>query len=628
MGRGDTLEAHTKEKLPLLVLGALGVVYGDIGTSPLYALKSCFSISNLAPTTEPIFGLISLFLWTLFLVVSVKYLFYVLRVQEHGEGGILVLSSFCSQLKGPLAKTLPLLLGVLGAALLFGDGVITPAISVLSALEGLTLVSHITPLQVTLCSLILLILLFMIQKHGSGKLGVYFGPIMLVWFLVLGVLGLISLIQTPAILKALSPTYALAFLIKGGWPAFLAMGGVIMVVTGAEALYADLGHFGALPIRASWHGVVFPSLMLNYLGQGALLLRDAHALENPFYQLAPSWALLPLVALSTVATLIASQAIISGVFSLTWQAIMLNELPRLRVLHTSFNQRGQVYVPAINGILCVLTMSAVILFQSSDGLAAAYGFSVAGAMLATTIILMIVARYHWQWSYLKITLCLAPLTALDLLFFVLNLSKFMHGAWYAFVLSLMGFFVMRAWQHGTKALDRYRTSQSHDPLVDFLTKHLLSFPQRLPGTAVFMSHSTKQTPTALSVHLKHNKFLHEKVLFISIMTTRSPRVHHHDKFCAQEILPGIYTVSAFYGFKEIPDLHKVLQWIEEKEIMACYKDASFFLSRGVPVMSSKNASHTLMNKLYIFLARNALPAHEFYKIPTQQLLEIGVRYQV
>lgn len=621
------MSASSKEKIPLLVMGALGVVYGDIGTSPLYALKSCFSLGNLAAIPPHILGLTSLFFWTLVFVVSIKYVLFVLRVEQHGEGGILVLSSICSQIKEKWVKGLPLLLGLLGSALLFGDGVITPAISVLSALEGLTLLSPAIAPEVTILSVILLILLFVVQKYGSGKLGAYFGPIMTLWFFVLALLGVISIIKTPSILLALSPTYALSFLMKGGLPALIAMGGTIMVVTGAEALYADLGHFGAKPIRISWHSVVFPALALNYLGQGALLLRDPSALVNPFYQLAPSWGLVPLVILSTLATLIASQSIISGVFSLTWQAIMLGDLPRLRVVHTSHAQRGQVYVPAINVLLCLMTMSAVFLFQTSDGLAAAYGFSVAGAMLATILMLCLVARFKWHWSLFKVLIILAPLALLDLFFFVLNLSKFLHGAWYALLLSCIALAIMRAWQKGTKSLERQRP-YAHEDLTTFLEEHLEDFPTRLPGTAVYMTRTPDQTPSSLRINLRHNKFLHEKVLFISIITTREPRISLSEKFTAQEIFPNIYTVSAFYGFKEIPDLQKILQWLTEKELLECHKDASFFLTRGVPILSPRSASHTFMNKLYMFLSRNALPAHEFYKIPYQQLVEIGIRYHL
>ncbi|MCE2951423.1 MAG: potassium transporter Kup [Alphaproteobacteria bacterium] len=621
------MTASSKEKIPLLVMGALGIVYGDIGTSPLYALKSCFSLGNLPATAPNILGLTSLFFWTLILIVSIKYVLFVLRVEEHGEGGILVLSSICSHIKEKWVKGFSLLMGLLGSALLFGDGVITPAISVLSALEGLTLLSPAIAPEVTILSVTLLILLFVVQKHGSGKLGAYFGPIMTLWFFTLAFLGVLSILKTPSILLAISPTHALSFLVGGGLPALIAMGGTIMVVTGAEALYADLGHFGARPIRVSWHSVVFPALALNYLGQGALLLRDASALANPFYQLAPSWCLVPLVVLSTLATLIASQSIISGVFSLTWQAIMLGDLPRLRVIHTSHAQRGQVYVPAVNILLCVMTMSAVLLFQTSEGLAAAYGFSVAGAMLATTLMLCCVAHFKWHWSVLKVLLTLAPLVLLDVFFFALNLSKFLHGAWYALLLSAATFTIMKSWQKGTQTLERQRP-YAHEALSQFLEEHLDLFPTRLPGTAVYMTRTPDQTPSSLRINLKHNKFLHEKVLFISIITTREPRISLSDKFTAQEILPNIYTVSAFYGFKEIPDLQKILQWLTEKDLLDCHYDASFFLTRGVPILSSRSASHTFMNKLYMFLSRNALSAHEFYKIPYQQLVEIGIRYHL
>ena len=616
-----------KDSLPILVLAAIGVVYGDIGTSPLYAFKSAFSLSGVGVSEASVMGLVSLFLWALFLVVSVKYVLFVLRVEQNGEGGILVLSTYCGHLKTRLSKSVPVFLGLAGSALLFGDGVITPAISVLSALEGLTLITPIDHGYVTLGSLILLFFLFVIQKHGSGQLGAYFGPIMMLWFGSLAFMGVLSIAKTPQVLMAISPTYAFHFLMNGGWGAFLAIGGVIMVVTGAEALYADLGHFGARPIRASWHAVVFPALALNYLGQGALLLRDASALKNPFYGLAPDWALIPLVILASVATLIASQAIISGVFSLIWQGLMLNDLPRMRVVHTSYDQRGQVYVPVVNVILCLLTMSAVVIFETSDGLAAAYGLSVAGAMLATSILLMIVAKYDWKWSLLKRILAICPLLILDVIFFSLSLSKFAHGAWFAFAISLAAWIVIRAWRQGTEVLDHQREASSCG-LMATLEKHLEAFPTRLPGTALFMTRSPDQLPKALEVHLQHNKLVHERLFFVTITTTRMPRVASCDKYSVQEILPGVFSVSAFYGFKEVPDLHRVMHWLEEHGVLKDSRQVSFFLSRGVPVLSNRAASHTILNKLYVFLSRNALSAHEFYKIPVSQLVELGVRYRL
>ncbi|MCA0370329.1 MAG: KUP/HAK/KT family potassium transporter [Proteobacteria bacterium] len=621
------MSSTRKEGLPLLVLAALGVVYGDIGTSPLYAFKSAFLLSGLGVSAPTVMGLVSLFFWALFLVVSIKYVLFVLRVDQNGEGGILVLSTYCGHLKTRLSKTIPIILGLAGSALLFGDGVITPAISVLSALEGLTFIMPIDSGYVTLASLALLLLLFVIQKHGSGRLGVYFGPIMLLWFGALAIMGIASVLQTPSILLALSPTYALHFLFHGGWGAFLAVGGVIMVITGAEALYADLGHFGTRPIRASWHAVVFPALALNYLGQGALLLRTPDALSNPFYSLAPEWGLIPLVILSSIATLIASQAIISGVFSLIWQGLMLNDLPRMQVVHTSFNQRGQVYVPVVNVILCILTMSAVVIFETSEGLASAYGLSVAGAMLATSILLAIVAKYDWKWPLWKLISILCPLVLLDIVFFSLTLSKFVHGAWFAFAISLGAWIIIRAWRQGTDVLDKHRAA-SNCGLMEGLEKHLEAFPPRLPGTAVFMTRSPDQLPKALEVHLQHNKLLHERVFFVAITTTRMPRVVSGDKYTVQEILPGIFSVCAFYGFKEVPDLHRVMHWLEEHGVLGDSKDVSFFLSRGVPVLSNKASSHTLLNKLYVFLSRNALSAHEFYKIPVNQLVELGVRYRL
>lgn len=616
-----------KPSLLLLAISTIGVVYGDIGTSPLYALKSCFTLSDLPVNSINVLGLISLFAWTLFLVVSVKYVAIVMKVNHHGEGGILALSSLCASLKKSAHQSIPIILGILGAALFFSDGVVTPAISILSALEGLDLISpklseHVIPLSVAT-----LIFLFMIQKRGSSLIGQFFGPVMIFWFLVLTILGLHQIIKMPSVIKALNPYYAFHFFYHNGWVGALTLGGTILVVTGAEALYADMGHFGAKPIKLSWNFFVFPSLLLNYLGQGALLLQTPSAASNPFYFMVPDAMLYPLIILATAATIIASQAVISGVFSVAWQAIMLGYLPRMKVMHTSYHQIGQVYVPAINYILCALTITAVLIFQSSHDLAVAYGLSISGVMLITTILVFMVAHYRWKWPLFYLLLLFVPLLLLDLIFVTTNLIKIIEGAWFTALLTLIVVYTIRTWLQGNKALNRQKTVPD-ETLMQYLEAHKKDFPDKIPGTAIFMTRSPDKVPNSLAFHLQHNRFLHQKLIFLSVLTTNSPRVPMGSKYSCSKIAPNIFSITTRYGFKEVPNLNKILNWAVEQNIIKDHHNVSFFFSRGVPITEEKNTFKRFGKKFYIFLCRNAIPAYEFYKVPLDKVVELGIRYEV
>lgn len=619
--------SRTHENLAFLMVAAIGVVYGDIGTSPLYALKSCFAIGDLPVNALNVLGLISLFIWALFLIVTVKYLLIVMRVSDQGEGGILILSTIAEKLDLARYAHIPLIMGIIGSSLIFGDGVITPAISVLSALEGLDLISPILSYYVLPLSVIILALLFYVQKGGSGIIGKYFGPVMIVWFLTLSITGIVGILDAPKILMAFNPYYAIQFMLTNGTVALMTLGGIFLVVTGAEALYADMGHFGRRPIQLSWTLFVFPSLLLNYLGQGALLLKDPSLVVNPFYHLVDEALLYPMIILSTVATIIASQAIISGVFSLVWQGIMLNYLPRLTVMHTSSHQIGQVYVPAINKILAFLTIMAVLTFRRSESLAVAYGLSVAGCMFITTWLVFIVAAKQWQWSKIVLILVFVPLVIIDTTFVMTNLVKILEGAWYTVLITLCAAYIVFVWIKGSKLLEDQKVTPHRD-LKTFLRGYEKETPTKIPGTAIFMTRFPNKVPNSLVIHLNHNKFLHQKLLFVSIINLNVPKFNGEKKFTSQKISRSAYNITATFGFKEVPSLRKIMNWAKEQKIIMEEEDVSFFLSKGVPVISQHPVLSRFAENLYIFLSKNSLSAYEFYKIPNHRVIELGVRYRV
>lgn len=621
------LESSNNKGILALMLGAIGVVYGDIGTSPLYALESCFAITKMPIIEENIIGIISMFLWLLILIVYLKYIIIVMRCDQRGEGGVLILSSICKQIPGKHIKKISIFLGVLGLSLFMGDSVITPAISVLSACEGLKLVTDLPEHSIVKIALVILILLFKLQSQGSGNIGRYFGYIMLIWFITLSLLGINSILKNPAILSAFNPYQAIKFIMHNKLIGFITLGGGILVVSGVEALYADMGHFSKTSIRLSWSLVVFPALALNYLGQGALLLKNPEVIDHVFYNLTPSNLMYPMIILSILATIIASQAVISGLFSLVQQAIMLNYLPRMTIKHTSFYHIGQIYLPAINYILFILTASAVIIFQSSSSLSFAYGLSVASVMMSTTILTCIVAYFKWKWSLLKTAIIFIPLLSLDCLFVSSNLNKIFEGAWYTIAIAAIAMYIMRVWQKGKDALKQQRAKSSSN-LRKFLKKELAKEKTRIPGCAVFFTKDLYKVPGTLAVNLKHNKYLHEKILFVSIIIKDKPRIYSRKRFEYLEISPNIYLISAKFGFYETPDLDKLIAWAEEKNILKSKEEISCFLSQGLPIIDEKYYLNKFSEKLYILMSKNALPAYEFFKIDPNKLIELGVMYKV
>jgi KUP system potassium uptake protein len=615
----------TKKKLSYLMAGAIGVVFGDIGTSPLYALKSCFSIIHL-PVSEPnILGIISLFIWALVLVVSFKYVRLVLKMDHHGEGGILALSTLVAS--NNKYRSVSIILGLIGAALFFGDGIITPAISVLSAVEGISLITPHLHYYLIPITIVVLTILFSVQKFGTGRLGQFFGPIMITWFLVLFLLGVYQIYKCPSVLKALSPHYGLNFLLHHSWRGLSVMGGVILVVTGAEALYADLGHFGRAPIQLSWIFFVFPALVVNYLGQGALLLLSPEAISHPFYVMAPAWALQPLVLLATCATIIASQSILSGLFSIAHHSIMLNYLPRLKVENTSESQIGQIYIPTVNYLIYILTIAAVFQFGSSEKLAAAYGLCVAGIMLITTILIFIMALDKLRWNKIKIGCVFMPIFFLDLLFVSTNIMKFFEGAWYVIILTGMAYYAMHIWRKGTKALEKQKII-IHMPVQKYIEKHLETYPHRVPGTALFLCKEPFKIPSTLAVNLRHNKYLHEKIIFVSFISTEIPYQKMAERVSYHTIAHNVSQIIVHSGFKEIPNLNKVFNWLKEEKIIEMNEDISVFLGKGIPMRSKSPVLSGFSESLYIYLSSITQNATDFYRVPHHKVIELGVRYKI
>lgn len=620
------MKSSNEKKLLVLMLGALGIVFGDIGTSPLYALKSCFSIIELPIIEANIFGVISLFFWLLIIVVNFKYIILVMKCDQQGEGGVLVLSSLLNKLKIFSLKKVVLFLGVIAMASFFADSIITPAISVLSAIEGLKLIIPISQNLVMSLSIIIIFFLFYFQSKGSAVIGKFFGYVMAVWFVSIATLGLIQIIKFPYILKALNPFYAIKFLSTHGLISIKAVGASILIVTGAEALYADMGHFGKNPIQKSWMFFVLPSLALNYFGQGALLLESPEHISNPFFYLAHESFILPLTILSVLATIIASQAVISGLFSLTWQAIMLNYLPRMKVIHTSEDQRGQIYIPVMNYILCFLTIMAIIIFKNSDKLASAYGLSVAIVMLISSFFVTLIALFKWKWNIIKIIIIFIPLMLLDLIFVISNISKLFEGAWYTLFIACIVVYLVFVWRKGSDILTSCK-SQYRFSLVDFLKNYVTKSEIRIPGCAIFMTRTEKVVPFTLETQLKHNQFLHKTMIFVNIITEEEPKIESENKYLVEQILDDIYLVRAHFGFFERPNLLKITNWLIEKNIIQS-EEVSVFLGRGIPIPTKHGKLGNFGKIIYTFFARNSLPIHEFYKINFDQMIELGIRYKV
>jgi KUP system potassium uptake protein len=609
-----------------LAVAALGVVYGDIGTSPLYAVRECFhGTHGIAVERANVLGVLSLIFWSLTLIISIKYVFYVLRADNKGEGGILSLTALVSA-SNKLSRVQPFLLalGVLGASLLSGEGIITPAISVLSAVEGLEIAAPELKPWVIPITIAILIGLFSFQRRGTASVGAIFGPITAVWFLTLASLGAHQLVSHPAVLTAVNPVHAARFLASNGTHGLMVLGSVFLVVTGGEALYADLGHFGRKPIRQAWFALAFPALLLNYLGQGAILLENPEAKESPFFRMVPEFALYPVIALSTVATVIASQALISGVFSLSRQAIMLGLMPRLSVRHTSADERGQIYVPIANTFLMLGTIGLVLEFRTSQNLAAAYGIAATLTMMTTTVLAFFLTRYGWNWSLPKSLAVTLLFLIPELLFVGANVAKIQHGGWFPLLMGAMLFSLMMTWRRG-RAILAQRFREQLLPLIDFFEVIRVELPARVPGTAIFMSGSVEGTPPALLHNFLHNRVLHQRIVLLTIQTTDAARVNEAQRFTTESLENGFTRLTARYGFMEHPDAPKLLM---DAGLITGVEHVTFFLGRENLIATARPGMARWRTHLFAFLSRNAHPATKFFGIPPDRVVELGAQIEL
>jgi len=615
-------------------LGALGVVYGDIGTSPLYALREAVKAASPhgLPVADAVLGVVSLIIWSLILIISVKYAILILRADNRGEGGIVALLAIlrARHARGRTWRSAILVVGLVGAALLYGDGAITPAISVLSAVEGLKVdAPALAPVVVPL-TVAILIALFLVQRRGTGFIGGIFGPIMLAWFVTIGILGIRGIMLAPEILAAFNPFHALEFLLRApAFVAFAVLGATFLAVTGGEAMYADMGHFGRVPIRAAWFGIVLPGLFLNYFGQGALLLADPQVLENPFYQLSPNWFHYVLVAFATVATVIASQAIISGAFSLTQQAIQLGFLPRLHVLHTAASERGQIYVPIVNWTLAVATLGAVVGFGSSDNLAGAYGIAVSLLMAITTFLAALVAR-QWGFNPILVVAVNGAFLLIDLVFFAANSIKLIEGGWFPLLIAASIAFVMLTWRGGQRMSERARSKmrESEHEFFDKLREHP---PARLPGTAAFLSSVTRGVPLTLTHHLQHMYALHERVLVVTVLTSEEPRVPEESRVDIRELACGFTRVILHYGFTESPSVPDGVRYAQEQAELSCgsLPEVSYYIGRETIIPTEYIPGMWVWREaLYAFMQRNAERSAAYFSIPATQVVEIGIEIEI
>jgi len=610
-------------------LGAIGVVYGDIGTSVLYALKEVFGSGHVPFTPANIYGILSIFFWTLTVIVSIKYVVLVLRADNNGEGGLIAMLALASTAvkDKPKLRRILLIVGIFGTSLFYGDGVITPAISVLSAVEGLEVVSPAFKEGVIPITLVILFCLFVLQKHGTAGIGKFFGPITLIWFVVIALLGISQIVTHPAILKALSPHYALLFMWANPGITFIILGAVVLCVTGAEALYADLGHFGKRPIRLAWFSVVMPSLVLNYFGQGALLLNNPAAVKNPFYLMAPEWALLPLVGLATMATVIASQALITGAFSVTKQAIQMGYLPRLNIQHTSVRDAGQIYLPFVNWGLFVTIVLAVVMFRSSSNLAAAYGIAVCTDMLITTILTFYVVRYAWNYP---LSLCIAAtgiFFVVDFAFFASNLMKLFAGGWFPLLIGGAVFTLMMTWKEGRGLLNDKLRSDAID-LPSFLDAVFVSPPARVEGTAVFLTAEPATVPNAMLHNLKHNKVLHQQNLFVTVRYHEVPWIGMNKRLEIEPLGHDCWQVIVHYGFKNDLDVPKALQQIRGRGCELEAMTTSYFLSRDTVIPTLGSGMAPWREKLFAQMHHNASGAADFLSLPNNSVVELGSKIEI
>jgi KUP system potassium uptake protein len=620
--------ASRRALLPL-TLTAIGVVYGDIGTSPLYALRECFHDTHgVDPTPENVLGVLSLIVYSLLIVVSIKYIAIVLRADNQGEGGILALTALVPSKRGNgVGRPALILLGIFGAALLYGDGMITPSITVLGAVEGLTVVTPLFDDYVVFIAVTILIGIFAIQKYGTHRVGNLFGPVMVLWFVVLALLGLRWISSEPVVLTAFDPRHAVTFFSEHGWHGFVVLGAVFLVVTGAESLYADMGHFGRKPIRLAWFCLVLPALLLNYFGQGALLLHHPEYDAQPFFRLAPDWALLPLVVLATAAAIIASQALISGAFSLTRQAVQLGYCPRLDIDHTSSHEMGQVYVPQVNWGLMVSTIIIVIGFGSSSALAAAYGIAVTTTMVITAMLLHVVATERWRWPLSLTVLVTGAFLTIDAAFFASNALKITHGGWLPLVIAVVIFTLMTTWKTGRRILGERLTARSI-PLEEFMEHVALGAPQRVPGTAVFMTAQPHGAPAALMHNLRYNKVLHEHVVVLMVKTEPVPYVTNDVHIEIRRMGRGISQVTVRYGFMEDPNVPDALGRARAAGLELDMDDLTYFLGRETIIVTRQRGMALWREKLFVLMTRNAVRATAFFRLPPERVVELGVQVEI
>ncbi|MCC6234771.1 MAG: potassium transporter Kup [Verrucomicrobiales bacterium] len=612
-----------------LALGALGVVYGDIGTSPLYAMREAFHGAHaLHPTRATVLGVLSAVIWTLILIVCVKYLTVVMRANNRGEGGIMALLALTlSHLKVPSARGPLLVLGACGAALLLGEGMITPAITVLSAVEGLEVATPAFRRFVLPITIVILIALFAVQRAGTGRVGKFFGPITLVWFLALAALGIRGITYDTSVLHAFNPVLALDFLVHQGWGAFFVLGAVFLTVTGVEALYADMGHFGIGPIRFAWFAVVFPALILNYLGQGAWLLTHPADVENPFYNLAPSWALLPLVVIATLAAIVASQALISGAFSMARQAMQLGFLPRLNVNHTSSTESGQIYVGAVNWVLMLACIGLVLGFKSSNALAAAYGIGVSLTIMMTTLLLAFAARHVWNWPIPRIVIMIGAFLSLEVVFFAANSIKFDDGGWFPVTIGALVYLAMATWFRGRRAVLDHLLAGAL-PLTEFIRDLQRKPPTRVAGTAVFLTGNPDATPGALLHNLKHNKVLHEAVVILRFAVGDFPYTRPEDRIRIEKLPIAFYRVTASFGFMEFPDLDIVREYCAREGLAMDPMRTTYFLGRETILPTRRPGMARWRKFLFAFMSRNAQQATAFFRIPPNRVVELGMQVEI
>jgi KUP system potassium uptake protein len=628
---GETLsEQNKKSSLAALTLSAVGIVYGDIGTSPLYTLKTIFDPEHgLALSTPNLLGIVSLIFWGLTMIVSLKYVTLVLRADNRGEGGIMALMALAlnSVTRSSRWHYVLMVIGVFGATMFYGDSVITPAISVLGAIEGLEVATPGLEKWVVPLTIVVLVILYSVQRHGTAGIGRWFGPIMVVWFVALAIMGIINIIEAPVILQALNPLHAFEFMLRERFIAFVALGAVVLAFTGAEALYADMGHFGKKPIRVAWFMVVFPALALNYLGQGGLLITHPEALENPFFRQLGSWSVLPLVLLSTMATVIASQATISGTFSMTKQAIALGLLPRMRVMHTSESEIGQIYIPAVNWLQLAVVLIAVVGFGSSDKLAGAYGIAVTATMLATTILTFFVTRYRW---HLPLVLCIGAtgfFMIMDVMLFSASTLKLLHGGWFPLLLGAILLTIMLTWKRGRELV--FENLEKHAiPLDDFLQSLFVGPPTRVAGTAIFLRGESDGVPHALLHNLLHNKVLHERVVFLTVHIREEPYVPESEQVEVVALGHNCFQLNVIYGFKDEADIPDILRLCALKHMSFEMMETSFFIARQTVISVPGSGMTPWREHLFVLMQRNARTAADYYQIPANRVIELGTQVEI